>query len=115
MGPPEYGLNFHVSLKKRVAPPPPPPGNGATGIVTAHYGTLPSSVTLAGSSHSRTTSEPILAGNTLHSLPHSLNTLNSMHHKRSPSGDSSISHGTCFLQFLNFFHLLYSNGFVFLY
>ncbi|KAK0163612.1 hypothetical protein PV327_007278 [Microctonus hyperodae] len=93
MGPPEYGLNFHVSLKKRVAPPPPPPGNGATGIVTAHYGTLPSSVTLAGSSHSRTTSEPILAGNTLHSLPHSLNTLNSMHHKRSPSGDSSISHG----------------------
>ncbi|KAK0087057.1 hypothetical protein PV325_001838 [Microctonus aethiopoides] len=93
MGPPEYGLNFHVSLKKRVAPPPPPPGNGATGIVTAHYGTLPSSVNLAGSSHSRTTSEPILAGNTLHSLPHSLNTLNSMHHKRSPSGDSSISHG----------------------
>ncbi|XP_057329674.1 arfGAP with SH3 domain, ANK repeat and PH domain-containing protein isoform X1 [Microplitis mediator] len=91
MGPPEYSLvNIHGSLKKRVAPPP-PPGNGGT-MLTAHYGTLPSSATLACSSHSRTTSEPILAGNTLHSLPHSLNTLNSLHHKRSPSGDSSASH-----------------------
>ncbi|CAG5095678.1 hypothetical protein G9C98_007807 [Cotesia typhae] len=90
MGPPEYSLNIHGSLKKRVAPPP-PPGNGGT-MLTAHYGTLPSSASLASSSHSRTTSEPILAGNALHSLPHSLNTLNSLHHKRSPSSDSSVSH-----------------------
>ena len=90
MGPDMLG-NIHGSLKKRVAPPP-PPGNGS-GMLTAHYGTLPTSASLASSSHSRTTSEPILAGHSLHTLPHSLNTLNSQHHKRSPSGDSSTSHG----------------------
>ncbi|XP_043288539.1 arfGAP with SH3 domain, ANK repeat and PH domain-containing protein isoform X3 [Venturia canescens] len=89
---PDMSMNIHGSLKKRVAPPPPPPGNG-TGLLTAHYGTLPSSASLVSSSHSRTTSEPILAGHSLHTLPHSLNTLGSQHHKRSPSGDSSTSHG----------------------
>ncbi|XP_063977749.1 arfGAP with SH3 domain, ANK repeat and PH domain-containing protein isoform X1 [Diachasmimorpha longicaudata] len=93
MGPPDMVLNIHGSLKKRVAPPP-PPGTGGGGMLTAHYGTLPTSVNLATSSHSRTTSEPILAGHSLHSLPHSLNTLNSLHHKRSPSSDSSTGHGT---------------------
>lgn len=92
---PDISLNIHGSLKKRVAPPPPPGGNSVTsGLPSSHYGTLPSSATLATSTHSRTTSEPILAGHTLHTLPHTLNTLNSQHHKRSPSGDSSTGHGT---------------------
>ncbi|XP_044009477.1 arfGAP with SH3 domain, ANK repeat and PH domain-containing protein isoform X3 [Aphidius gifuensis] len=95
--PSDLGLNIHGSLKKRIAPPPPPPppvsGNGACGMLTAHYGTLPTSSTLASSSHNRTTSEPILAGQGLHTLPHSYNTLNSLYHKRSPSSDSSTSHG----------------------
>ncbi|EZA47681.1 arfGAP with SH3 domain, ANK repeat and PH domain-containing protein isoform X2 [Ooceraea biroi] len=89
---PDISMNIHGSLKKRIAPPPPPTtGNAASGIVLppSHYGTLP---TLATSTHSRTTSEPILAGHTLHTLPHTLNTLNSQHHKRSPSGDSSTGH-----------------------
>ncbi|XP_023289045.1 arfGAP with SH3 domain, ANK repeat and PH domain-containing protein [Orussus abietinus] len=89
---PDITVNIHGSLKKRVAPPP-PPGTAGSGIPPSHYGTLPSSATLATSSHSRTTSEPILAGHTLHTLPHSLNALNSQHHKRSPSGDSSTGHG----------------------
>lgn len=90
---PDISMNIHGSLKKRIAPPPPPPGNASSGVVlpSSHYGTLPMSAT---STHSRTTSEPILAGHTLHTLPHSLNILNSQHHKRSPSGDSSTGHGT---------------------
>jgi len=93
---PDISINIHGSLKKRIAPPPPPASTGnavASGVVlpSSHYGTLP---TLATSTHSRTTSEPILAGHTLHTLPHTLNTLNSQHHKRSPSGDSSTGHGT---------------------
>ncbi|XP_014485335.1 PREDICTED: arf-GAP with SH3 domain, ANK repeat and PH domain-containing protein 2 isoform X4 [Dinoponera quadriceps] len=91
---PDISVNIHGSLKKRVAPPPPPAGNASGGILpSSHYGTLPTSATLATSTHSRTTSEPILAGHTLHTLPHTLNTLNSQHHKRSPSGDSSTGHG----------------------
>lgn len=74
MYPGDLGLNIHGSLKKRIAPPPPPitttplSGNGGCGMLTAHYGTLPTSSTLApsSSSHSRTTSEPILAGQGLH-------------------------------------------------
>lgn len=89
---PDISVNIHGSLKKRVAPPPPPTGSTG-GIPSSHYGTLPSSVSLAASTHSRTTSEPILAGHSLHTLPHALNTLNSQHHKRSPSGDSSTGHG----------------------
>ncbi|XP_020711402.1 arfGAP with SH3 domain, ANK repeat and PH domain-containing protein isoform X2 [Athalia rosae] len=89
------GANIHGSLKKRVAPPPPATSIGGTGvIVPSHYGTLPSSASST-SSHSRTTSEPILAGHALHTLPTSLNALNTtqhhLHHKRSPSGDSSSS------------------------
>ncbi|XP_033175930.1 arfGAP with SH3 domain, ANK repeat and PH domain-containing protein isoform X9 [Bombus impatiens] len=90
---PDISVNIHGSLKKRVAPPPPPAGSTG-GIPSSHYGTLPSSASLAASTHSRTTSEPILAGHSLHTLPHALNTLNSQHHKRSPSGDSSTGHGT---------------------
>ncbi|CAD1474710.1 unnamed protein product, partial [Heterotrigona itama] len=89
---PDISVNIHGSLKKRVAPPPPPAGSTG-GIPSSHYGTLPSSASLAASTHSRTTSEPILAGHSLHTLPHALNTLNSQHHKRSPSGDSSTGHG----------------------
>ena len=89
---PDITVNIHGSLKKRVAPPPPPAGSTG-GIPSSHYGTLPSSASLAASTHSRTTSEPILAGHSLHTLPHALNTLNSQHHKRSPSGDSSTGHG----------------------
>ncbi|KOC60334.1 Arf-GAP with SH3 domain, ANK repeat and PH domain-containing protein 1, partial [Habropoda laboriosa] len=89
---PDISVNIHGSLKKRVAPPPPPSGSTG-GIPSSHYGTLPSSASLAASTHSRTTSEPILAGHSLHTLPHALNTLNSQHHKRSPSGDSSTGHG----------------------
>lgn len=91
--PPDISVNIHGSLKKRVAPPPPPPAGTTGGIPSSHYGTLPSSASLAASTHSRTTSEPILAGHSLHTLPHALNTLNSQHHKRSPSGDSSTGHG----------------------
>ncbi|XP_076160798.1 arfGAP domain of ASAP isoform X3 [Ptiloglossa arizonensis] len=90
---PDISVNIHGSLKKRVAPPPPPPAGSTGGIPSSHYGTLPSSASLAASTHSRTTSEPILAGHSLHTLPHALNTLNSQHHKRSPSGDSSTGHG----------------------
>ncbi|XP_066589366.1 arfGAP with SH3 domain, ANK repeat and PH domain-containing protein [Prorops nasuta] len=83
---PDLAMNIHGSLKKRVAPPPPPPSasNDNSGF-PSHYGTLPST-------HSRTTSEPILTGHALHTLPHTLNTLNSQHHKRSPSSDSSTGH-----------------------
>ncbi|XP_033209632.1 arfGAP with SH3 domain, ANK repeat and PH domain-containing protein isoform X3 [Belonocnema kinseyi] len=82
----DISMNFHVSMKKRVAPPPPPAGNT---VPTSYYGTLPTS----GSSHSRTASEPILAGHSTHTLPQSLHTSNSHRHKRSPSGDSSTGHG----------------------
>lgn len=95
--------NVHGSLKKRVAPPPPAAliGGAGANLVPSHYGTLPSSSGTGTASHSRTTSEPILAGHALHTLPTSLITLNTqhhLHHKRSPSGDSSSSsaavHGT---------------------
>ncbi|XP_058805026.1 arfGAP with SH3 domain, ANK repeat and PH domain-containing protein [Phymastichus coffea] len=55
---PDVSINFHGSLKKRVAPAPPPgtildtSGSGQ-GLLASHYGTLPSA------SHARTTSEPI--------------------------------------------------------
>lgn len=91
---PDISINIHGSLKKRIAPPPPPAGSPVCVLPSSHYGTLPTSVTLATSTHSRTTSEPILAGHALHTLPHTLNTINSQHHKRSPSGDSSTGHGT---------------------
>ncbi|XP_011502913.1 PREDICTED: arf-GAP with SH3 domain, ANK repeat and PH domain-containing protein 1 isoform X2 [Ceratosolen solmsi marchali] len=90
---PDISINFHGSLKKRVAPPP-PAGLDASGtsltstILSPHYGTLPAA------SHSRTTSEPILTShNTIQTLPHVLRTLNTTH-KRSPSSDSSTGHGT---------------------
>ncbi|XP_051162231.1 arfGAP with SH3 domain, ANK repeat and PH domain-containing protein isoform X1 [Leptopilina boulardi] len=82
-------LNLHGSLKKRVAPPPPPIGSSLT---PSHYGTLPVSAPLSGTSHNRTTSEPILAGHSMHTFPHCLNTFN-YKHKRSPCGDSSSEHG----------------------
>ncbi|XP_014206193.1 arfGAP with SH3 domain, ANK repeat and PH domain-containing protein isoform X3 [Copidosoma floridanum] len=62
---PDISMNFHGSLKKRVAPPPPAGGldastvgtggssSGGSGLLSSHYGTLPTA------SHSRTTSEPI--------------------------------------------------------
>lgn len=77
----DMSLNFHGSLKKRVAPAP--PGGSCT-----HYGTLPSAA-----SHSRTISEPILADHSTHTLPHNLKNINGQHHKRSPSSDSSTGHG----------------------
>ncbi|XP_016837991.1 arfGAP with SH3 domain, ANK repeat and PH domain-containing protein isoform X2 [Nasonia vitripennis] len=94
-------MNFHGSLKKRVAPPPPAgldsstTSGGAVGglsgsILSPHYGTLPTA------SHSRTTSEPILTSHTtIQTLPYALRTLNTttQNHKRSPSGDSSTGHG----------------------
>jgi Arf-GAP/SH3 domain/ANK repeat/PH domain-containing protein len=90
---PDVAINFHGSLKKRVAPPPPAgldtSGSGLTGsILSPHYGTLPTA------SHSRTTSEPILTSHTtIQTLPHVLRTLNTtQNHKRSPSGDSSTEY-----------------------
>lgn len=113
-------MNFHGSLKKRVAPAPPPGetslgagvggglagcsgggggGIGGGGILSSpHYGTLPTA------SHSRTTSEPILTSYTSSTIttlppptpPHaSLRFTNtaSLNHKRSPSGDYSAATG----------------------
>lgn len=55
---PDVSINFHGSLKKRVAPAPPPgtildTSSSGQGLLGSHYGTLPSA------SHARTTSEPI--------------------------------------------------------
>ncbi|XP_018326962.1 arfGAP with SH3 domain, ANK repeat and PH domain-containing protein isoform X2 [Agrilus planipennis] len=78
---PVIPANVHGSLKKRVAPTPPagslygPSVSGMTQAGTVNiYGTLPSN-------HSRTPSDPAVAG--YHTLSHT--------HKRSPSSDSSAS------------------------
>lgn len=85
----------YSSLRKRVAPQPPPTGldtSGGSLLSSPHYGTLPSA-----SSHSRTTSEPILTSyNQI--VPHALRNLNTttttnLNHKRSTSGDSSTGSG----------------------
>ena len=102
-------LNFHGSLKKRVAPLPPPGtttlgatstassvldtslggGVAAGASASVHYGTLP---TPAG--HSRTTSEPTLTSHYYYHTPQNLRKqqqqqqqqhANTLNHKRSPS------------------------------
>lgn len=117
-------LNFHGSLKKRVAPAPPPTGletslgacgggggilGGGGGGAGPHYGTLPTA------SHSRTTSEPILTSYTTgsttipallpaHALRFAALNTGRQGHKRSPSGDYSAGHGPDELRKLNYRH-----------